>query len=483
MNRSGLQNSENEEPVHYQQGGSSFVLNQEPVHYSHSGLYGFPNGQSGYYTQSGLYNPNNDESVRFSQNELPYTGTEESFSDELSASKLSGHWKASLNPPEGLEGYTPYLSQQQFDKAEDVLHEDNENVDNELIFDTCRQAYDWRSRTRTFDPQSSADPTIPRTPEQTKAAVKLVFKAYKSVALATDNAGMLKAFQDQKHDNRHVETICWTIVEGCIDRCDRGPLLNAYEPEKAKNTASIKTFAQRLDAIVEALSRQKTICKHLLDAPYLNRFLDDPVGSRQRVESNRKLNKKKGGVMDVGKKALGMKGKKGRPVSGKKSRAASDDEGEEYGSDNEEYKGESSDISSAFRTPDPRIRHANDSSAPPSIAINPLYSKERFRSETPTPASRRRRAATSSTLSPMRAQTPQTPYLEQYSNTVGADPNVGQGHQSVSMSMLPGSMIDPALGRYNGTLSYGVGQNTGSMSSFEVTSVRASISFNRRGLT
>ena len=400
---------------------------------------------------------------------LSYSTNQEHFDNQMSTPNFSEHWKAALNPMEGQEGVTPYLRQQEFEKAVVVLDKHKENVDTELIFDNCQDAYTWRARLRTVNPQAAADSTIPRTPEQKKAAVKLVFKAYKSVALATDNPGMLKAFEEQKHDNRHVETICWSIVEGCIDRCDRGPLLNAYEPEKAKNTASIKTFAERLDAIVESLSRQKTICKHLLDAPYLNRFLDDPVGAKQRVESNRKLNKRKGGVMDVGKKALGMSGRKGRPRGDKTSDAGSDDEGENYGSENQEFRDESSGISSPFRTPDQPISRGIDHSGPPSIGMSRLHSVDRFRNQSPTPPCRRQRAGTGNSLSSLTSGTPQSPYVQQYGSPAATTPNSGLGPQLPSMNMLPSSMLDPALSSYNSNCTHGMRQSGGSMNPYDLS--------------
>ncbi|KAF7512231.1 hypothetical protein GJ744_002393 [Endocarpon pusillum] len=415
------------------------------------GFAGIPSTMS----QSGASHLAYDNSVHYPQTMAENEGL--NFEDggyvdgEASAPNSLAYWKASLHPAEGEEGLTPYLNQQEFEKAEEILDEDNEDVDDELIFSSFQEATSWRSRTRSVNPQSSADPTIPRTLKHKKAAVKLVFKAYKSTVLATDNPGMLKAFQEQKHDNRQVETICWSIVEGCIDRCDRGPLLNAYEPDKAKNNPSIRTFADRLDAIVESLSHQKTICKHLLDAPYLNRFIDDPVGSKQRVESNRKLNRKKGGVMDVGKKALGLTGRKGRP---RVSDAGSDDEADEYKSESQEFRGESSGISSPFKTPDQSILAANSTGGPPSIGLNPLYSAERFHSETPTPSNRRRAGTTASQTS-LRPRALRSQSTQNFGGPGDMSPNIGRGMALSSMSTLPGPMIDPNMAVYSAQLPYG----------------------------
>lgn len=389
---------------------------------------------------------------------FPYSKTDEHANQHEFDSRSGIHWKASLIPVEGQEGATPYLYLQHFDKAEVVVEKNNPDIDTELIFNGIQDAYTWRSRTRMVDPQSSADPTIPRTVHQKKAAVKLIFKAYKSIALATDNPGMLKAFAEQKHDNRHVETICWSIVEGCIDRCDRGPLLNAYEPDKAKNNASIKTFADRLNAIVESLSRQKTICKHLLDAPYLNRFLDDPVGSKQRVESNRKLNKKKGGVMDVGKHALGLVGKKGR-LTGEKRSEESDEGVEEYCLERRDPKRESSSVSSPFRTPD-QPTQKNHLNTPPALTVSPLSTTKHSQYHTPTPPSRRRRVERSVAPTPTEHPTCPSLFGEQSNNFANDNANNHGGFLPASMDMMSSSMLDPTLHTYLSSNLYRGAQTT-----------------------
>jgi hypothetical protein len=377
-----------------------------------------------------------------------------------SGSNSSGYWCVALNPRVGEEGATPYLHEQNFDKAEDILDLHDAEVDNECLFNSFQEAHAWRGQSRLFNPQTAADITIPRTVEQKKAAVKLVFKAFKSVAVATDNAGMLKAFEEQRHDSRQVEVLCWAIVEGCIDRCDRGPLLNAYEPDKAKDPPNIKTFADRLDAVVVSLSHQKTICKHLLDAPFLNRFLDDPVGSKQRVESNRKLNKKKGGVMNIGKKALGITSKKGKGFKRKRSDSDSEDELDEYTPESQDLIRSSSGISSPFQTPDrPILPFGNAYSAPAGFQTNPLYSAQRFQDASPTPLGRRHRADNSISSILSQSQTPRSPFLQQY-EAAATQENSRHGSQSPPMGALPGpmmdgTMMDPGLTSLNSGFPYG----------------------------
>lgn len=67
------------------------------------------------------------------------------------------------------------------------------------------------------------------------------------------------------------------------------------------------TFAERMTRVLNCLETQKTICKHLLDAPYMHQFVDDPQAAYKRVIANKTLNKRKGEVMNAGKQVLGAK--------------------------------------------------------------------------------------------------------------------------------------------------------------------------------
>lgn len=174
--------------------------------------------------------------------------------------------------------------------------------------------------------------------------------------------------------------------------------------------------------------------------------------------------------MDIGKKALGMKGRKGRPPSQKKSDAGSDDEMDADGSENQDFQGDSSSISSPFQTPDQPISRGSDYSGLPSISMNRLHSADRYRNQSPTPASRRKRAGTSNSLLSLRSETPQSPYIQQYAGPAGAISNNGLSRQLPLMSMLPGSMVDPALSSYSTSYSYSTVQTSDPTSSYDVVS-------------
>ncbi|KAK2754777.1 hypothetical protein FQN54_006670 [Arachnomyces sp. PD_36] len=180
-----------------------------------------------------------------------------------------------------------------------------------LLFNTVEQANDWSNQ----GSETLVDPTIPRSVREQKAVVLALLEAMMSVDSAEDNEGMLKPFREGRYPRERMEVACWNVLDQCIQRHERGPLLASYDA-KMKQSAKIENFRERMGHIIEALACHKTICKHLLDAPYLLSFVDDPLGAKNRVVANKALNKRKGEVMSAGKEALGhtsTPGTRGRP--------------------------------------------------------------------------------------------------------------------------------------------------------------------------
>jgi hypothetical protein len=210
------------------------------------------------------------------------------------------YWKPSLDAPPGREGNTPYLTLNDFESAEELLDPYNDQIDSATLFNSLQESVHWRSQ-QVVENKLGYDETIPRSLHTKKACVKLLFKAWKSTESATDNPRMKKPFEEQRHDNARVECLCWMLLEALIRRSEHGPLLVAYDPTKTKDNPTIDSFAVRFDEVIISLREQKTICKHLLDAPYINTFIDDPVRARNRVASNRDLNRQKGDTMSLGK--------------------------------------------------------------------------------------------------------------------------------------------------------------------------------------
>lgn len=222
---------------------------------------------------------------------------------------------------DGVTGYLGFRPDNDGPKiSENLMDGNNPDVDHETIFDDFLTPIVYREVLRPASDRD--DPTLPRTIEDCKAHVKMLFKTFKSTALAQDSEQMLKPFKEHRHDNRLVECLCWSLLNACRARSEQeGPLLNAYEPSKARNNMELSTFSKRFDAIVRALAQSKTICKHLFDAPYINTFVDDPIRAITRVHANKELNKQKADVMRKGKEVLEQEEKQQKsPMTPKRKR-------------------------------------------------------------------------------------------------------------------------------------------------------------------
>ncbi|RAL01268.1 uncharacterized protein BO80DRAFT_444714 [Aspergillus ibericus CBS 121593] len=147
---------------------------------------------------------------------------------------------------------------------------------------------------------------LPTTDLQKKAIVKALTNAMLSTENAEDNPGMVKPFKEGKFGSERVEAVCWELLESVIVRHTSGSLLASYGI-KRKGTGESMSFYERITRILQCLSTQKTICKHLLDPLYMHQFVDDPVSAYKRVIANKTLNKRKGEVMNAGKQVLGAK--------------------------------------------------------------------------------------------------------------------------------------------------------------------------------
>ncbi|KAL1960418.1 hypothetical protein VTO42DRAFT_7717 [Malbranchea cinnamomea] len=179
-----------------------------------------------------------------------------------------------------------------------------------LRFSSVQEANEYPER-----PTLPHDPTIPESLEEQKVLIKKIILAMKAYDEAEDNPGMIKPFREGQHCPLRMEIVAWNILDACISRHRHGPLLAGQKPKGSKSSGNFPSFRDRMDDILDTLRKHKTLCKHLLDAFFLYQFVDDPVHARQRVRSNRNLNKKKSEVMNAGKAALGRqstpKGKKG----------------------------------------------------------------------------------------------------------------------------------------------------------------------------
>lgn len=160
-----------------------------------------------------------------------------SSDSEYSSSAKSCDLLSSLDKK--TPGFVPSMS--------DVYNAGSNGVDTRTIFS------DAQSAQKFIEKHDYHDDTIPRTLDQQKAIVKVLFKAMKNVDHAQDNENMITPFRKGKYSNARIEKVCWSIMQTCMYRHSHGSLLANYGM-KSKQSAGIDTYAERISKIIELLT-------------------------------------------------------------------------------------------------------------------------------------------------------------------------------------------------------------------------------------
>ncbi|KAF9893258.1 hypothetical protein FE257_011688 [Aspergillus nanangensis] len=223
--------------------------------------------------------------------------------DAAEGAKISRYQASPINYVNGRAHFVPEISS--------LMDPLMNGVDVETHF---RSLDEVKEHLRSKSPVAY-DPTIPHNQFQKQAIVKTMVNLMGGIEYAQDNDNMIAPFAEQRYSTIRLETACWQLLEAIIDRHRDGPLMTAYANVR-KSTTELESFADRLTLIMELIASHKTMCKHLLDAPYIYSLVDDPVAAQKRVEANKTLNARKGVVMKAGKQLLG------RPPRGKGKKSA-----------------------------------------------------------------------------------------------------------------------------------------------------------------
>ena len=215
--------------------------------------------------------------------------------------------------PKAQRGQSGYLNIQLSDLPTSASLLGNPNADSHTVFDSQLEAKTYRDRLLPM--KNAVDQTIPTTLVDRKAHVKALFMAFKMVPDECDERETIKApYINETHDNCLAEALCWKLLELCIRRSQVSVnLVESAEPEKYKFKKCFdKNFAERFDLLLDGMARSKSLCKHLNDANYMLKVVDDPITNAQRIESNRVLNAQKAAVMKRGKEAVAAEEEQGR---------------------------------------------------------------------------------------------------------------------------------------------------------------------------
>lgn len=199
----------------------------------------------------------------------------------------------------GEEGRSAYKDVKVFHTAENIRSGAYDNEEMATCFGTIQQAHEYR---RAQVMSNVHDSTLPQSPEEQRKLVHVLFQAFKSVAIAEDNEKYLEAWKNQDHDNRFVEVACWDLLNALILRSrGDGPLQRRFYTGRLKlETYEYQSFAERFDAIVHILARNKTVCKTLLDPPKMLKLVDDPMALKAKTDNNRIVNKSKADTLKKG---------------------------------------------------------------------------------------------------------------------------------------------------------------------------------------
>ncbi|RAL61097.1 hypothetical protein DID88_010437 [Monilinia fructigena] len=142
----------------------------------------------------------------------------------------------------------------------------------------------------------------PNDPAHQRVYIRRLFNAFNSIDTEGDDSiidkpcknGKLSQaalkFQQGRYPAHAIEEVCWEIFEKAKVAQIDVRLLDIFHDAKFEGIAIHATFNHRWTAIVNACTRSKALCKMLLDAPYLERFVSHPQAelkiNAQRDEQN-----------------------------------------------------------------------------------------------------------------------------------------------------------------------------------------------------
>ncbi|KAL8788955.1 MAG: hypothetical protein Q9195_007071 [Heterodermia aff. obscurata] len=130
--------------------------------------------------------------------------------------------------------------------------------------------------------------------------INLMYEAMMDTDHTEDNPGMIKTWNGLRKETNKVRKVCEQLLETCYALEHNGaPLQTAI-----KTQFSYESIPHRVDELCKAFRTQKTMCKHLMEAPYIYQVVDDPKLAASRVVNNRKVNKGKKYAIEAGRNAL-----------------------------------------------------------------------------------------------------------------------------------------------------------------------------------
>ncbi|KAL8831946.1 MAG: hypothetical protein Q9191_000586 [Dirinaria sp. TL-2023a] len=172
----------------------------------------------------------------------------------------------------------------------------------ELNFQSLREQHSGTYMADSPDNRTLADlePDPIFRDEEDRLRLERIYYAMMEEDHAQDNEGMKRTWKALRKDRPKLQLVCRKVLNACyVSQNISTPLQHSVKPQH-----HYETLDDRVDAICEAFKQQKTMCKHLMEAPYLYQVVDDPNLAAMRVINNRKVNQGKKEAIEQGRKAL-----------------------------------------------------------------------------------------------------------------------------------------------------------------------------------
>ncbi|KAI9832218.1 MAG: hypothetical protein M1826_002222 [Phylliscum demangeonii] len=105
-------------------------------------------------------------------------------------------------------------------------------------------------------------------------------------------------FARNKYSMDKIQLLAWKILYKCKQKFRNGYLVPEWQ--QTRKPANFNDFVSLIGLV------QKTVCKRLLDPPFLDEFVDHPQAVLKRAEQNKRLNTNKARQIREGRRALGL---------------------------------------------------------------------------------------------------------------------------------------------------------------------------------
>lgn len=300
--------------------------------------------------------PFHESNVRSSLHQVPSYGVTQHMSQDRSVSQYPDPQNYSLQNPFSDHSYPNFGGQNGNHGRYDLQHQQQQTImqpmtpPNAYARHTLDHDYSHSSMSESSTDVVKHEGSISGSPlpQVKKVNRKVRRRAASSTAIASDEDSV----SIKKNDRQYIEELMDAMTDETIAEDNVG-MKNTWSKIREKKADKVRTkchemldllkraqheqlgdkkavhvytsFDHRFDEACDALRTQKTVCKHLMEAPYTHTVANDPTYAAQvgpipeefllcllirlqRVKNNRRVNGQKKAAITMGRAALGLEG-------------------------------------------------------------------------------------------------------------------------------------------------------------------------------